>query len=542
MLLRFQRRIQNRGLAIITALGFLALSLGMVLSLAFMTTRFKMESRYYASQIHTQIEIKDLANRVRKALLADVQEAIATSRELDLDQLRIQIETQIQQDDPHQTSPFKLLSLRCIGQGSSPNGLCDSSSVLPKIFDFSVQTTDRATSANSLVSAEVQVQNAGLSSYAFLIKNEMRPSVSLGSAVFAGLFGINFNRPAEEGEFERRRIRFETQNGDITFQNAFVTNLSSPQEQFVIPNASRVRFEQGIISNPEGVNFQSIDNLFPQLKSAAEDLKNTAAIGGEQTSPECSRVVFHANSSAFDYFEYIDRDCSIPNSAAQPNGPILGKAIASNEVIYARGNKVILETQNPDGRTGIDNIGIVADGNVHLHSSIRRSAALDPLSGFPSVISPKDLIVSAEMRSLLPGNPRLRDISAIPANHDEPTIQVDLSYISVSNGISSGSLQVDPALLSASHLSEATDLGRAKFSGLYISDQTPTTRMLFPGSASVEGFSETEWSYPSALSAVSTDWFRTQLAGGALQAHVTRYEIQTTQIQEALGRFSNSGH
>jgi hypothetical protein len=541
MLFEFQNNSDRQGLAIITALGFLVLSMGIVLTLAFITARFKIDSRHFERQIHTQIETKDFSNRVRKIVLAYVQEAIATAQDLDLEQLRIQIENQIQLDDRPNGNSLKILSLRCVGQGSTPDGSCDSSPVLPKIFDLSVQTTDRATSTNSLLSAEIQIQNAGLSSYAFLIKNEMRPEIRLGSAVFAGLFGVNFHRPSEEEDFHRRRIRFETQNGSIVFQNAFVTNLGNPQEQFVIPNAARVRFEQGIISNPEGVNFQNIDNLLPQLKAAAEDQENTAALGGEQTSPECSKVTLHSNSSAFDYFEYTDRDCSIPNSAAQPSGPIQGKEIASNEVIYARGNKVILETQSPNGLTSVGNIAIVTDGNVHLHSSIRRSPSLDPLNGFPSVISPKDLIVSAEMASLLPGHPKLKDVSSVTTQQDQPTIEVDLSYISVSNGASSGSLQVDPELLSAVDYSQATNLGKARFSGLYISDQTPTTRLLFDGSSAVEGFSETEWSYPSALSAIPTDWFKTQLAGGALQAHVTRYEIQTTQIQEALSRFSSSG-
>jgi len=224
-------------------------------------------------------------------------------------------------------------------------------------------------------------------------------------------------------------------------------------------------------------------------------------------------------------------------------------SMVSNQAFYARGNKVFLSTNDPQGVTQVKNIAIVARGNVELRSSIVRDHDnLSSLEGYPTVITPGNLIISKNMTTLLSNSmSTLGQIEnpGIPSAEESPTIQLDLSYISVrpqgSQGLMGGSVVFDPELRNAATSYEATSLGKAHFNGLYISEQTPTSRMLFQNSDRVDGFSDVKWTYPPALSAVGTDWFQTQLNGGALRATITRYEKQFTNIQQALGAFPGMG-
>jgi hypothetical protein len=528
-----------RGMAIVVVLGMLLIGIGLMIGFMKGSARFNQNTLQKSAKLQSDLRTDSLSDRVRRAILQEVQLRMA---ETGTTQNTANLSgTNILNSDSLINLPIdqnqRILSIRCIGQGPNPSGVCNSQNVLPKIYDFAVQTSDPDTGTITVAHTEFQIQNASLSSYAFFIKNELAPTITLGSAIFDGIFGINFApTPAGQTPPPDQRVRFRPGAGNIIFKNVLMTNLSNPQTQFDMQQGSQVQFEQGVVSQPEGVSFSNLDNLHSTLINRAISSGFSAPAGSAE--PECSSLILQSDGK-MQYNEFSDINCE--DSSFQ----LSEVSMASNQAFYARGNKVFLSSNDPQGLTQVKNIAIVARGNVELRSSIVRDQEnLSSLEGYPTVITPGNLIVPKEMRTLLnSGTSTLGDIAnpGVGSDIEEPTIQLDLSYISVrpqgSQGLMGGSVVFDPALRNAGTSYEATNLGRAHFNGLYISEQTPTSRILFQNSDRIDGFSDVKWTYPPALSAIGTDWFQTQLNGGALRATITRYEKQLTNLQQALGAF-----
>ncbi len=532
------QRKQSNGMAIVVVLGILLIGIGLMIGFMKSSARFNQSNVQRSAKIQSDLKTDSLSDRLRRAILQEVQARMAetgmTQATVSLGGQQI-LDSQSIQRLPMEVNQ-RILSIRCIGQGSTPSGVCTSQNILPKIYDFAVQTIDQDTGTITMAHTEFQIQNASLSSYAFFIKNEMAPSVTLGSAIFDGIFGINF-APTPNGQTPppQQRIRFRPGAGNITFKNVLMTNLPNPQTQFDLQQNSQVHFEQGVISNPEGVSFSNLDNLHNTLVNQAVNAGFSAPPG--TPTPECSSIVLQSDGK-LQYNEFSDVACE--DSSLQMSDI----SMVANQAFYARGNKVLLSANDPQGITRVKNIAIVAQGNVELRSSIVRDAEnLSALEGYPTVITPGNLVIPKEMKTLLnSGTSTLEDINpGVGSDVEYPTIQLDLSYISVrpqgSQGVMGGSVRFDPELRNAGTSDDAINLGKAHFNGLYISEQTPTSRVLFQNSDRVDGFKEVKWTYPPALSAIGTDWFRTQLNGGALRATVTRYEKQFTDVQQALTAF-----
>ncbi len=530
---------RQKGMAIVVVLGILLIGIGLMIGFMKGSARFNQNTLQRSAKIQSDLRTDSLSDRVRRAILQEVQlrmaETGATQNTVNLSGSDI-LNSQSLANLPMEPNQ-RVLSIRCIGQGANPAGICNSQNILPKIYDFSVQTNDPDTGTITMAHTEFQIQNASLSSYAFFIKNELSPTITLGSAIFDGIFGINFApTPAGQNPPPDQRVRFRPGAGNIIFKNVLMTNLTNPQTQFDMQQGSQVQFEQGVVSNPEGVSFSNLDNLHQTLINRAISSGFTAPVGTAE--PECSAIVLQS-SGKFQYNEFSDVNCE-DSSFQLPE-----VSMVSNQAFYARGNKVFLSTDDPQGLTQVKNIAIVAKGDVELRSSIVRDQEnLSSLEGYPTVITPGNLFIPKEMKTLLnSGTSTLEDIAnpGVGSDVEYPTIQLDLSYISVrpqgSQGLMGGSVVFDPELRNAAAYYEATNLGKAHFNGLYISEQTPTSRMLFQNSDRVDGFSDVKWTYPPALSAIGTDWFQTQLNGGALRATVTRYEKQFTNVQQALRAF-----
>jgi len=519
------------GLALIAVLGMLMLSMVLMIGMLSLSQKMNQTARQYTSKVQTEVQSDSLSDRVRLALLNIVQTKMALTASsseppINLDdesQIKTMIKNSIFLDEANE----QITRVRCVGQGSKPAGECDSSEILPKIYDFSVQSIDSATGTLATRETEIQIQQAGLSSYAFFIKNETNSAVTLGPAVFSGIFGVNF-----APSVDNPTISFRPGSDRIVFENVFMTNLANPQASFGIEDASRVNFQRGVVGSSQGVSFDNLNSLHSSLKNTAINVGDFQA----SATPGCSKITLTATSE-IQYQEYETPDCSGEPSFGRSYIP------ATNQAIRARGEKVLLDSSDPSGKTGVGNIAILADADVELRSSIVRSTvvddvARDPLDGFPTIMTSGNLVISGEMKSLLPNSQTLGEVTSTPEG-DGPTIQVDLSYISVKNASTqqSGSLKFDPSLIGAANTSEAINLGRAVFNGLFISEVTPQSRRLFPGSNLVDGFSDVDWSYPPALSAIATDWFLTQLNGGALRATATRYEKRNVDISQALSTF-----
>jgi len=530
-------------MAIVIVLGILLIGIGLMIGFMKGSARFNQNTLQRSAKLQSDLRTDSLSDRVRRAILQEVQLRMAETgtnqNTVNLDGNEI-LNSQALANLPMEPNQ-RVLSIRCIGQGTNPTGVCNSQNILPKIYDFAVQTNDPDTGTITMAHTEFQIQNASLSSYAFFIKNELAPTITLGSAIFDGIFGINFApTPAGQTPPPAQRVRFRPGDGNIIFKNVLMTNLTNPQTQFDMQQGAQVQFEQGVVSNPEGVSFSNLDNLHQTLVNRAVSSGFTAPVGTAE--PECSSVVLQSDGR-LRYTEFSDVLCE------DSSFHMSDVSMVSNQAFYARGNKVFLSTNDPQGVTQVKNIAIVARGNVELRSSIVRDHDnLSSLEGYPTVITPGNLIISKNMTTLLSNSmSTLGQIEnpGIPSAEESPTIQLDLSYISVrpqgSQGLMGGSVVFDPELRNAATSYEATSLGKAHFNGLYISEQTPTSRMLFQNSDRVDGFSDVKWTYPPALSAVGTDWFQTQLNGGALRATITRYEKQFTNIQQALGAFPGMG-
>jgi len=533
------RHHQEQGMVIVTILGMIMVGLVLMMGFMKLSSRMNQSALQATSQVQTDIYSDALANRIRNALLKDVQSSMASNQNLEdlryetfdngkgLRTLSAGRELSIILE-----SSETILSVRCIGQGPQPNGSCTNDATLPKIYDIAVQSADPSSGTISVTQAEFQIEQAGLSSYAFFIKNEPQPSINLGPAVFSGIFGINFAQPGS-GDTTPRTIRFSPGENEIVFQNVFMTNLSNPQQGLIFPDDSRprVNFQKGVVSSVEAISFSELDALHGILKSDEVRTVNLDEIKN-QADPLCSKVAFNANGSLI-YSEFPVKDCTGATNWTETYSP------TANQAIYARGQTVLLEASDTQGKTQVGNIAIVADGNVELGSSIVRDPNQEALTGFPVIMTTGNLVIPPTMKTLPNSQASGQNLGSITNSitaFENPTIQLDLSYISIRSAANNmgGSLYFSEALRNAASPGEAINLGKAVFNGLFISEKTPLSRTVFTNSPNIDGFGQVAWQYPQALSAIQTDWFLTQLGGGALRATVTRYDKQTINTAQAL--------
>jgi len=522
----------SRGLAIVAVLGAIFLGLTMMMGMIRFSQMMSQSANQQTSRVQSDFQTDALTERVRSTILREVQLAMANHNPSDPLSLSGALMRELISDDLLLESGEKIISLRCLGQGVSPQlDVCTSDDVLPKIYEFSVQTTGSALVVTSVIQSEIQIQNSGLSNYAFFIKNEPSDSVTLGPAEFSGIFGVNFApRPNGSNQPPQKRVLFLPGDGEIRFKNAFITNLAQPQQQLDMTHGSRVHFERGVISKPDGVGFQSLSALHSQLIE-------TGIQARQVERAECSKLILMNNpqNPQLTYQEFEDRDCSFPSAEPELLAP------QDNQAVFARGRRVILEADDESRNVAMNNIAIVAQGDVELRSSVVRNPELSSGRGYLTVMTTGDLVIPSQMKSLLPGSPPLANVTSTPLG-DEPTIQIDLSYISINPGPSEGSyggsVRFDESLRNASGPENAVNLGRAVFSGLFISEKTPQSRLMFSGSNAIDGFGQVQWKFPSAISAIGTDWFNAQLSGGALRATVTRYERRGFDRQQALKSYS----
>ena len=561
--MRFSMRLKKeRAMALVIVLGLLLVGIGIMASLVKLSGRLASQSINFSSQIQSELETDYFSNRVREGILRIVQVKTALTggsspaTTLDGQAILNILKGQTCSSSPSASpsdcdlqipidSQETILSITCIGQGPNPTGLCDSSQILPKIYSFSVQTSDTANGTIASAQSEIQIQRAGLNAYAFFVKNETQPFIAIGPSDFNGIFGLNFaSTVAGGGAPPAQRLKFIPQNKEINFRNVFMTNLPNFQSQSEGEELANVYFEQGYVSTSASMSFDDLNSLHGELIDRARSLDSANQIKWDQ-EPGCSKITLNSDES-FEYEEFADKECKISlDEESTTFAPL------NNQSFYARGPTVIIDSASPSDPNKLNNIAIVADGNVELRSSIIRDPERDALAGYPVIMAKGDLIISGQMKSLLPGNPVLSAINT-DVTAETPTIQIDLSYISVASSNApggstppgqitppsfGGSIRFDPSLTQAASPGGAIDLGRAQISGLFITERTPVSRRLFPPSNEIDGFSNVSWEYPSALSAVNTDWFRTQLGGGALRSVITRYEKKMQDIQQALKAF-----
>lgn len=543
----------ERGIALVIILGALLIATGAFIGFFQASRRFLGKSAAYTSQVQTDLDSQQLADRTRREVLRIVQEQMINNSNASL---MPGLSPQTIQQGIFSESNERILAVRCIGQGSGEDfqfQTCTANQILPKVFELRVQSMDPSTQQMRMVSQEIQINNAAANNYAFYIKNEDREIVSLGSANYSGLFGINFTNPllvnpSNPTQLPKRILLRPTiyPPAPLVFQKAFITNLPNPRSQFDINDQSAplVQMPGGVVStNTNGLDFGALDAVHARLKADSVNIQQLQNLP-QGTTVNCSRVTLMKDTSTVRYQSFSDANCTTEIDAAQ------SYAMTSNQAIHAMGERVLLATEvtsgADNGMTRVDNIAIIADGNVELRSPIRRNPNMDPLNGYPAVLTHGDLVISQNMTTLLPGSPTLAGItsnqsSSSPTN---PTIEVDLSYLAIArppdqNGQNAAisRVVVDPALFGSSS-AQAINLGRAKFNGMYISDKAPTTRLMY-GSTTVDGFGAIEWNHPPALAAVMTDWFSAQLGGGALQAFVVKTERSTLDLSKALTAFDD---
>jgi hypothetical protein len=545
----------KRGIALMLILGSLLLATAAFVGFYRFSQSFLQKTATYTSQVQTEFDSQHLAERTRRAILSKVQNSVDGSAQVNLMSL---INPDALQGDVFLESQERILEVRCIGQGSGDgfqHQVCNGATVLPKVFEFSVQSTNPATQQMKVVRQEIHINGPSLNNYAFLIRWEDREGLNqtgqqyqpftLMPSTYNGLFGIIFKDPEFVPPNQNPRVRLAPSAtfGNLIFQKPLVTNLPNPQTQIQIPadNAPYLQMPEGVVAaSQRGIDFGNLNDVYSDLRSTSVNSAALAALP-PGTVINCSTVTLLRASSGVRIRNFTDNSCSNPVGAATDY------SVQSNEAIYAPGQNVFLQTEvtsggvsSENGKTKVGNIAIVADGDVQLLSSIRRDETMADNQGYPSVMTPGRLIISQNMTTMLSGSPTL---GAIPtgqnAAYGQQSIQVDLSYLAVGspgpsyNG--NANLVVDPQLFGASN-SQATNLGIAKFNGMFMSDRAPQTRVLYGGN--VDGFSKVEWTHPPALSSINTPWFSTQLGGGALQASVVRSEQTTLDLSQALSAFN----
>jgi len=551
---RIKTQRSKRGLALMLILGSLLLATAAFVGFYRASQNFLRKTTSYTSQVQTELDSQQLAERTRRAILREVQTKMASGGNTNLmntlSPASLQTSVFLQSNE-------RILEVRCLGQGSEEafdHQVCNSSSILPKVFEFTVQSTDPSTQQMKVTRQEIHLNNPSINNYAFLVRAEDRAQqFTLFPATYSGLYGMIFTDPnaavppPSPGAASPRRIKFapDQYSGNLIFQKAFITNLPSPRDQIEIPVSATnyLQMPAGVVSAASGgLDFNRVNDVYSNLKTTAVNAGALANIP-PGTVISCSRVTLSKSSSRVVYQNFADPACTtaIDSPTEYP--------IQSNQAIYARGQNVLLNTDvttgglsSDNGITKVDNIAIVADGNVQLLSSIRRDSTMEPLSGFPTVMTPGQLLVSQNMTTLLSNSPTLEQITqnqGLSSTSTNPTIQVDLSYIAVGNSQGNGNVVVDPQLFGTNgvqSVGNAVSLGKAVFNGMYISDKVPTTRVVY-NSVTVDGFSKIDWTHPPALSSVQTDWFSAQLGGGALQASVVRSEQSTLDLSQALSAF-----
>jgi len=510
----------TRGMAIMIVLGFLLMGMTLMMGLMNTSSLVRQSSQQNISKTQIDFDSDALSERVKNEILQIIQTEIALARPVPLELTGEFIKSQLSAPIESQES---ILWIRCLGQGISGAGRqsdCKADQVFPKVYDFSVQVIDPTTGAISATETEIHIEQAGLSAYAFFIKNETEPVVTVGPTNFAGIFGLNFASPSG------KQIKFKPGLGEISFQNLFLTNLNP--DQLDIERQASVHFNKGALTAYNSVSFSGLDSLHTELKENAVNKRSPT----HSDEVQCSHLTLQPHGD-IKILAFLNPDCSdlIAEDTIE---------VGNNQALYARGSKIRLDASSPEGVTRVGNIAIIADGDVELRSSIVRDKDdRSPLEGFPIVMAKGDLLISKEMRTLRrdEGYPQLGQARSITGASLDPTIQVDLSYVSLRTDphTMGGSLKFDPSLIDKSTpASSARNLGLAAFNGLFISEKSPVSRVLYPhSSGSVHGFSQVQWTYPPALSAVGTDWFRAQLEGGALRAIVTRSERKITDRKQA---------
>ncbi len=546
---------QNRGMALMLILGSLLLATAAFVGFYRASQSFLRKTTSYASQVQTEFDSAHLAERTRRAILREAQMRMAGNGATNL--------MNTLTPEVLQTSVFlqpgeRILQVRCLGQGAEDafqHEVCTASSVLPKVLEFSVQSTDPSTQQMRVVRQEIHLNNPSLNNYAFLIRAEDREQqFTLFPATYAGLYGIIFTNPnlvlppPSGSSISPRRIKLapDQYTGNLIFQKAFITNLPNPRDQIEIPSsaANYLQMPAGVVSAATGgLDFGRVNSVYDDLKSSAVNASALATLP-PGTVINCSRVTLMRSASRVRYQNFSDTGCTtaIDSPTEYP--------MQANQSIYARGQNVLLNSEvtsggitSDNGMTKVDNIAIVADGTVQLLSSIRRDSTMDPLSGYPAVMTPGQLMISQNMTTLLSGSQTLGQITqnqGLSSSSTNPTIQVDLSFIAAGNSLGQANVVVDPQLFGSSGVQSAgnaVSLGKAVFNGMYISDKVPTTRVVY-SSVITDGFNKIDWTHPAALSSVQTDWFSAQLGGGALQASVVRSEQTTLDLSQALSAFN----
>ena len=541
-------------MALMLILGSLLLATAAFVGFYRFSQSFLRKASTYASQVQTDFDSQHLAERTRRAILSRVQNSLDGSAEINLMSL---LTPDALEGDIFLESQERILEVRCIGQGSGDgfqHKVCNGSTVLPKVLEFSVQSTNPATQQMKVVRQEIHINGPSLNNYAFLIRWEDREGLNqpgqayqpftLMPSTYNGLFGIIFKNPDFVPPNSNPRVKLtpSATHGNLIFQKPLVTNLPNPQTQIQIPadNAPYLQMPEGVVSaSQRGIDFGNLNQVYTDLRSTSVNSAALAALP-QGTVINCSTVTLLRASSGVRIRNFSDNACLNPVGAATDF------SVQSNEAIYAPGQNVFLQTEvtsgglsSENGKTKVGNIAIVADGDVQLLSSIRRDDTLADNQGYPSVMTPGKLVISQNMTTMLSGSPTLGAIPTGSAANGQQSIQIDLSYLAVGSPgedyAGNANLIVDPQLF-GSNSTQATNLGIAKFNGLLISDRAPQTRVLYGGW--VDGFSKVEWTYPPALSSINTPWFSSQLGGGALQASVVRSEQTTLDLNQALSAFN----
>ena len=544
-------------MALMLILGSLLLATAAFVGFYRASQNFLRKSTSYTAQVQTELDSQQLADRTRKAILREVQSKLA-SGSINTNLMNTLTPSALQAS-VFLHSNERILEVRCLGQGSEEafaHQVCNASSVLPKVFEFTVQSMDPSTQQMKVTRQEIHLNNPSINNYAFLVRAEDRAQqFTLFPATYSGLYGMIFTDPTAvvpppyPGAASPRRVKFapDQHSGNLVFQKAFITNLPNPRDQIEIPVSATnyLQMPSGVVSAASGgLDFGRVNDVYSNLKTTAVNAQALANLPAG-TVINCSKVTLSKSSSRVVYQNFAD-----PNCSTTPIDSPTEYLMQSNEAIYARGQNVQLNTEvtsgglsSDNGITKVDNIAIVADGNVQLLSSIRRDSTMDPLSGFPAVMTPGQLLVSQNMTTLLSSSPTLGQITQgqVSPSTTTPTIQVDLSYIAVGNSQGGANVVVDPQLFGTNgtqSIGNAVALGKAVFNGMYISDRVPTTRLVY-NSVTVDGFNKIDWTHPPALSSIQTDWFSAQLGGGALQASVVRSEQSTLDLSKALSAFNS---
>jgi hypothetical protein len=559
-------RNSNKGFALgVVLIGLIALTSVFVFFMG-RSQRFREVTEQRSSQAQAQWEVLGSIENLKAELLRQVQARLSSLEAGSAPEtpLNVSLQTLVQ---AQRELAGQALELSCVGEGPAMSA-CSLSQIFPKVFRTMVKSFSDDGQMASLIRAEIQVQNAKLNSYAFLVKNETRAELNIGKSMINGLFGVNFSSETLEAT-PAPRIRFRTETGPITFQKAFVTNISSSSD-LIVNDQNNLHMNGGMILGHRSLSFENLPLLYADLKANAvnhdwsndtpwssgwmnatsgtdpmsvgtvdEDEVSDSGTSTQGTAPPppsvttilCSRVRF-TGPLTLDYEKYNTVDCS-----GSPVQAFQGKTVGYNQTLYAEGSKVLLSQTGDDFRQNA--IAIVSDGNVHLETPLVRNPSSASTESYITLISRGNLIVDAQTKSLVEGNLRLSDLASAQIPTDgSPTFQADLSFIGI--GEQNSSVVFDSSLF---NVAGGISLGNAVFNGLFVSTSMPTSKVITTngGSTSVRGFTETNWNFPLALQGLTTDWFRAELSGGVLQAVVTQIQKTEKNLQQALQDMNASG-